>query len=347
MANIYGTNWNDNNTLGGFWPSLTYHPELKGTAGDDYIYGYAGNDILSGYSGNDTLDGGTGADTMIGGSGNDIYIVDNASDKVVENDLFYVAGIPFYWSQGIDTVKSSISYTLPAYVENLQLNGAAYTGNGNNLNNHITGTDGANSLSGFDGIDYIDGKGGVDFLSGGNGDDILSGGNDNDYLYGDAGDDVLYGDAGNDVLYGGDGNDGLVGGEGNDMLSGGAGNDEFDFESFSGIDTILGFNALEDTIGLDIGFGGGVGVFDRGLSFNADGHLSAGKYFEGSGFNGNGSQLSGIYVDTSNGYIWYNPTSGVAGDSYHFATVDPATIVGGVSSLSANDFVEVHYHALY
>ncbi|QOJ22594.1 MAG: hypothetical protein HRU78_02165 [Gammaproteobacteria bacterium] len=321
MANIYGTNFNDNNSYTVSWPYFIYYPELKGTAGDDYIYGYAGNDILSGYSGNDTLDGGTGADTMTGGSGDDVYLVDNSSDKVVENDLVILPnGLHFYLSQGNDIVKSSISYTLPAYVENLQLNDAAYFGNGNNLSNSITGTSAANYLSGLDGGDW---------LYGGAGDDRLAGGNGNDYLYGDYGNDVL------------------IGGPGIDWLRGGGGNDQFDFESYSGTNTdaILDFYAPEDTIGLDVGGGGNPGIFGIGLTFNADGHLSAGSYFEGSFFNGNAGQSSGIYVDTSNGYIWYNPTSGVAGDSYHFATIDPATIVGGISSLSANDFIAVHYHS--
>ncbi|MBK7353405.1 MAG: hypothetical protein IPJ05_07360 [Nitrosomonas sp.] len=78
-----------------------------------------------------------------------------------------------------------------------------------------------------------------------------------------------------------------------------------------------------------------------------NGQLNTSWYFEGSGFNGNGSQLSGIYLDTSNGYVWYNPTDSTSGDSHHFATVDTATIVGGITSLSAADFVAVYYHVLH
>lgn len=65
---------------------------------------------LEGNSRHNILDGGTGADTMIGGAGNDTYYVDNVNDKVIEQ-----AG------EGRDTVKSRVSYTLSANVENLNL----------------------------------------------------------------------------------------------------------------------------------------------------------------------------------------------------------------------------------
>ncbi len=131
---------------------------LLGTIGNDYLSGLAGNDTLFGLDGNDTLDGGTGADVMKGGNGDDTYIVDNVGDVVV-------AGTD---AGGNDTVKSSVSYTLPRNVENLILTGAkAINGTGNVSNNVLTGNSGDNKLSGGNGNDTLNGGLGNDTLTGG------------------------------------------------------------------------------------------------------------------------------------------------------------------------------------
>ena len=109
------------------------------------------NNTISGNASANTLDGGTGADAMAGGAGNDTYVVDNAGDKVTETA-----------NAGTDTVKSSLTYTLGANVENLTLTGAAaLNGTGNTLNNVIVGNTAANVLTGGDGADTLTGGGGA------------------------------------------------------------------------------------------------------------------------------------------------------------------------------------------
>ena len=116
------------------------------------LIGNSGRNLLVGSAFNDQLNGGIGADDLRGGAGNDVYIVDNTGDTITE-----LAG------QGLDRVVSSVSYTLGANVEDLELSGnAALAGNGNALANRILGNSGAN---------VIDGAAGLDILNGGEGSD--------------------------------------------------------------------------------------------------------------------------------------------------------------------------------
>nr|WP_281352690.1 calcium-binding protein [Skermanella pratensis] len=179
---------------------------LAGNAGNDVLRGSGGDDWLSGGAGNDILDGGTGADRMLGGAGDDTFHVDNPGDKVEES-----AG------EGIDTVYSSISWTLGAHIENLIFTGhGTLTGRGNGTANVMRGGAGADTLHGLGGDDRLYGGAGNDFLYGGDGADMLDGGDGNDTLKGGDGNDTLYGGAGNDWLEGGAGADSMVGGTGND-----------------------------------------------------------------------------------------------------------------------------------
>ena len=236
---------------------------ITGNAADNVLYGLAGADVLNGGAGNDTLDGGLGVDKMVGGLGNDLYYVDNVGDLVVENA-----------NEGLDTVRATVTHTLAANVENLEMLTGAVFGYGNDLANTITGNAADNIIDGKAGADkmigglgndiyYVDNAGdSVVEAAGGGVDTVRSGitytlganvenlellwagsswgtGNELDnVITGNAGANTLSGLAGNDTLIGGAGVDTLIGGAGADILSGGDGADTFVFNSVS--DSVLG-----------------------------------------------------------------------------------------------------------
>ncbi|MFM6623058.1 MAG: hypothetical protein ACKPHZ_16745, partial [Dolichospermum sp.] len=168
--------------LSGFTGTVSF----AGTTGNDWIKGGIGDDDLDGGSGDDTLDGGIGKDFLIGGAGNDTFIVDNIGDIVAEG-----------LNAGIDSVESSVTWTLRANLENLTLTGTTQiNGTGNNLSNTITGNTGNNVLTGGLGNDTLNGGTGADTFVGGVGDDKLYLGSDTtvdnvNYVLGD-GIDIVY-----------------------------------------------------------------------------------------------------------------------------------------------------------
>ncbi len=274
--------------------TLTGTADINGTGNelDNVLIGNSGNNILIGLGGNDVLDGGLGADVMIGGIGNDIYVVDNIGDRVVEmgdddehdDDDNEKCVLPEYPAGGIDTVRSSITYTLGKYVENLVLTGSeAINGTGNDLDNILIGNTAANVLMGKDGNDTLIGNGGMDTLIGGEGDDtyvigdtqsvlveerkegidtvassvsyvlknnfenLTLTGTQSLYAIGNDLDNVLTGNEGNNILSGGDGNDTLDGGAGADTLMGGEGDDLYLVDN-AGDSVIESRNDGKDTV---------------------------------------------------------------------------------------------------
>lgn len=133
------------------------------------ITGSSGSETLYGLDGNDTLDGGGDQDLLVGGLGHDTYHVDNSRDAIVE-----IAG------EGDDKVYASADYSLSANIEQLFLSGSARVGQGNDIDNRITG-------AGND--DTLLGHGGLDILYGGAGNDVLIGGTGPDAMYGQSGAD--------------------------------------------------------------------------------------------------------------------------------------------------------------
>ncbi|MGM3304404.1 beta strand repeat-containing protein [Anabaena sp. WFMT] len=241
-----------------------------GTAGNDWIKAGAGNDDLGGGDGNDYLNGGTGADFLIGGAGNDTFVVDNIGDIIGES-----------LNSGIDTVESSITWTLKTNLENLTLIGIAnVNGTGNKLNNIIIGNIGNNVLNGGAGADtligglgndsyYVDNAGDsitellnqgtdkvfstINYTLGDNLENLTlqgttaingTGNGLNNNITGNTADNLLTGGAGNDILTGNAGADTLIGGSGNDKLYLGLNDNAVDIVNYvlnDGMDTIYQF----------------------------------------------------------------------------------------------------------
>ena len=264
---------------------------LTGKEGNDTLNGLAGNDTLIGGAGNDKLDGGTGADKMSGGTGDDTYIIDNTGDVVTENA-----------NEGIDSVQSSITYTLGNNVENLTLTGTtAINGTGNALDNIIIGNSAINTLTGGVGNDTLDGGLGADKLIGGTGNDTYIVDNTGDVITENANegidtvqskitytlgnnlenltllgssaingtgntlDNIIIGNSAINTLTGGVGNDTLDGGLGNDILIGGAGNDTYIYRANQGVDSIDNAGGGTDNISF-------IDVNDSQLSYHKDGN---------------------------------------------------------------------------
>jgi trimeric autotransporter adhesin len=234
--------------------------------------GNAGNNTLTGNDGANILDGGAGSDAMNGGKGNDTYLVDDLGDTVTEDFTLAQGG-------GIDLVKSSVSFTLTANLDNLTLTGTASSnGTGNELNNAIAGNSGDNQLDGGLGIDNMVGGDGNDIYYVDNIGDITTetnaiavlaqnavgtaGGIDTVYssvsrtlganlenltLFG-LGNINATGNTLANLMIGNSGNNTLDGSSGNDTLIGGAGDDIYLVDLSSTGVGVLAVASLEDNI---------------------------------------------------------------------------------------------------
>ncbi|TKB90751.1 MAG: calcium-binding protein [Nitrospira sp.] len=168
------------------------HNTITGNSVNNVLSGLDGDDVLSGRAGNDTLNGGAGVDHMDGGDGSDTYVVDHPLDVVIDLGP----------TSDIDTVQSSIGYTLGGTIERLTLTETgtfAINGTGNAQNNVITGNGYTNVLFGLQGDDQLFGRAGTDTLIGGFGNDLLNGGTGADSMNGGDGNDTYVVDHVSDV----------------------------------------------------------------------------------------------------------------------------------------------------
>jgi VCBS repeat-containing protein len=262
---------------------------LLAGAGNDVVLGGSGDDVILGGEDSDSIDGGSGADEMWGNQGDDSFVVESAGDVVVE-----------LADEGLDTVQSSITYTLTDNVENLTLTGTqALNGTGNQLSNVITGNDADNTLLGLGGNDSLVGNGGNDRLDGGQGADIMRGG---------AGDDVYIVDNALDSIT-------ENAGEGLDRVESSASH-----TLGANIDNLLltGTNAINGT-GNDLAneiAGNDAGNVLNGAGGN-DTLIGNGGADSLNGGAGNDTLSGGTGNDTLNGGAGTNSLSGGAGDDIY------------------------------
>lgn len=121
--------------------------------------------LLEGSATHDSLWGDSGVTvTMAGGAGDDLYHLYSS-----RNAAFEEAG------NGIDSVVTWMSYTLPEHIENLTVTGSGRQAVGNALDNIIAGGSGAQTLDGGAGDDVLIGHGGADVFAvqAGNGSDLI------------------------------------------------------------------------------------------------------------------------------------------------------------------------------
>jgi YD repeat-containing protein len=237
---------------------------LTGTGNADLVL--TGNDlanVITANSGNDTLIAGGGVATLIGGAGNNTFMINNINDIIVERP-----------NNGIDTVVTSVSYVLPADVENITGAGKADIAlTGNSRNNVITANDGNDTLIAGTGVATLVGGAGNDTFVVNNIHDVIiekpNGGTNtvktsvsytlsaNLQNMSGAGtaDLALAGNELANMITANGGNDTLTGGAGNDTLVGGTGNTTYVYNLGDGLDTIVagsGKNTLRFGKGLSL-----------------------------------------------------------------------------------------------
>ncbi|MFX4993866.1 Ig-like domain-containing protein [Acinetobacter baumannii] len=230
---------------------------IKGSTGNDYLYGGNGDDTLISNGGSDSLYGGSGNDTLIyggnspniytgliGEAGNDTYIVDKALlgslsyvhilDNTNEQNTLYLKSVSadeiILKQASADRVITFNDSTATIHFGEGQLSSIVFD-DGTVWNKAQIEANIIGRLLGTDGDDHLQADANYSVIYGLDGNDMIQGGVQNDYLYGGNGDDTLISNGGSDSLYGGSGNDTLIyGGNSPNIytgLIGEAGNDTY------------------------------------------------------------------------------------------------------------------------
>ena len=239
---------------------------LKGTDGNDVLYGYkgennhldggAGDDKLYGDNGNDVLIGGTGNDYLEGKGGSDTYFFERGWGQDTINNYGNSSGEKdvIRFGEGISRSdievrrdNSDLYLVLKSTGDEIKI-----------LNYFLSGENELNTAYAIDEIQFANGSVWTwpdireNFSS------YILGTSRGEWLQGTEGDDIIYGYSGDDILMAGAGNDFLVGGAGNDGLHGGAGSDTYYFEKGWGNDYIDSVEAAGKTSKDVIRFGAGI-----------------------------------------------------------------------------------------
>jgi Ca2+-binding RTX toxin-like protein len=140
---------------------------IRGSLFDDRIVnsGTLKGDVFLA-SGNDffAFKAGTVTGEIEGGHGDDRYLLNVEGAVILEN-----------FGQGFDLVRSSVSFTVGSYIEQVNLIGNGdIDATGNDQANHLQGNAGRNVLRGEAGSDFLVGLTGNDTLFGGAGDDVFN-----------------------------------------------------------------------------------------------------------------------------------------------------------------------------
>ncbi|HYD18903.1 MAG TPA: calcium-binding protein [Patescibacteria group bacterium] len=244
--------------IAGLKPLTELGEHYSGSAQDEAIDGRGGNDTLTGKVGVDTLYGGSGDDFLVGEEGDDTIVGDAGDDLLdggLDNDLYIFGHLDgsdtIYDLYGNDTIMfdASIETTDVTFTRNEDVLLINYGVPGDQIAVQYFFSD---SILQVENIVFSDGTHytlddiydrlpdhGVTALTEGA-----------DIFFGTSAKNIIHGLSGDDFIFGGDGDDTIDGGTGSDILNGGNGRDLFSFTdaTFSGLDAVDDFYALEDTI---------------------------------------------------------------------------------------------------